>query len=153
SYGSVLTNGQPGTVHLDFGTSPGALSPRPASGVPVNNTGLSWTIWTDWDEDGFPALAPGTTYYWRLRFDPTSGADVVGALQSFTTPTAMVCRGRQVTVSLALGEQPTAGDDVILGTPAADGINALGGNDTVCGGGGNDNIDGGAGNDVLDGGA
>jgi Ca2+-binding RTX toxin-like protein len=154
SYGAVFTNGAPGVVHLDFGTTAGNLQPRPAGGVPVNNTGSTWNIWTDWNEAGFPALQPGTTYRWRLRFDPSgAGADTVGALQSFTVPSSETCRNQPVTVSLALGQVPTEGNDVILGTANADTINALGGNDVVCAGGGNDNVDGGAGNDTLDGGA
>jgi hypothetical protein len=157
SQGNVFTNGQPGTVHLDFGTAANNLQPRPAAGVSVNNTGTSWNIWTDWAEVGFPALAHGTTYKWRLRFDPgTPGNpndDTIGALQTFTTPTAETCRGLDVTVSMGLGQQPTTGDDVILGTPGSDAIQAGGGSDTVCAGGGNDSIDGGAGNDTIDGGA
>lgn len=148
----MFTNGAAGTVYLDFGTTANNLGVR--GQVPVDNSGTSWNIWTDWAEVGFPALAPGTTYRWRLRFDPTAaGADTVGALQTFTTPTSEVCRGQQVTVSTALGQVPTEGDDVILGSPGADTINALGGNDVVCGGGGNDNVNGGGGNDILDGGA
>jgi Ca2+-binding RTX toxin-like protein len=154
SYGSVFTNGAPGVVHLDFGTTANNLQPRPTGGVPVNNTGTSWTIWTDWNEPGFGPLQPGTTYRWRLRFDPTAaGPDTVGALQSFTVPSSETCRGQGVTVSVALGQVPTEGSDVILGTPGADAINALGGNDVICAGGGNDNVAGGAGNDTLDGGA
>jgi Ca2+-binding RTX toxin-like protein len=152
SYGNVFTNGAPGVVHLDFGTTAANLAPRPLGGVPVNSTGTSWNIWTDWNEAGFPALQPGTTYRWRLRFDPTAaGPDTVGALQTFTTPSGLTCKGQNVTVSLALGQVPTDGSDVILGTGADDTINALGGNDVVCAGGGNDNVAGGTGNDTLDG--
>lgn len=66
-----------------------------------------------------------------------------------TTPT---CNGLTVTVNLALGEQPTEGNDVILGTDANDVIDALAGNDTVCGGAGSDTIRGGQGSDTLVGG-
>ncbi len=59
------------------------------------------------------------------------------------------CESVDVTVDLSLGQQPTEGPDVILGTPAADTINALGGDDRVCGGGGNDVINGGSGLDRL----
>lgn len=64
-----------------------------------------------------------------------------------------VCNGATVTVDLAAGQAPTAGDDVILGTEASDRISAGKGNDTICGSGGNDVIEGGAGNDWIDGGA
>lgn len=63
------------------------------------------------------------------------------------------CNGKTVTVNLALGETPTAGDDVILGTPGPDKIDALEGNDLICALGGKDIIDAGPGNDrVLAGG-
>jgi hypothetical protein len=155
SHGTVFTNGAPGVVHLEFGTNANNLTRRPPSGVAVNNTGTSWHIWTDWEEEalGFPALVPGTTYKWRLRFVPTAGPDVAGALQTFTMPSNETCNGQPVTVSIGLGQQPTGGNDVIVGTPGADAINGGGGNDTVCAGGGNDNVDGGAGNDWIDGGA
>jgi len=60
-----------------------------------------------------------------------------------------VCNGLAVTVDLSLGQLPTDGPDVILGTPGDDLIAAAGGDDVVCGGGGNDRIWGQAGNDVL----
>jgi Ca2+-binding RTX toxin-like protein len=154
STANVFTNAAPGNVRLMLGTTQQNLVERGV--VPVDNTGTSWTIWTDWDEGPtFPALRPGTTYRWRAVFDAGApgGPLVPGALQTFTTPTAEVCKGRDVTVSLALGQQPTEGDDVILGTNASQPINGGGGNDTICGGGGNDAIDGGAGNDVIDGGS
>ncbi|MGQ7848733.1 GDSL-type esterase/lipase family protein [Granulosicoccus sp. 3-233] len=60
------------------------------------------------------------------------------------------CNGKPVTVYLANGDSPTAGDDVILGTAGNDTINALGGNDTICALAGNDTIDAGNGNDWVD---
>jgi Ca2+-binding RTX toxin-like protein len=63
------------------------------------------------------------------------------------------CNGLVATVDLNLGQLPTSGDDVILGTAEADTINALGGNDVICGFGGNDTINAGGGNDWVDGGA
>jgi Ca2+-binding RTX toxin-like protein len=62
------------------------------------------------------------------------------------------CAGRSVTVEIAFGEQPTDGDDVVLGTPGDDVIDALGGNDVVCALGGNDIVRGGRGNDIVIGG-
>lgn len=62
------------------------------------------------------------------------------------------CQGMTVTVNRNLGQSPTAGDDVILGTPYADTINGGNGNDTICGGDGNDTIHGDAGVNFLDGG-
>ena len=60
------------------------------------------------------------------------------------------CSDLGVTVDLNTGVgTPTAGDDVILGTPGPDWIWALGGNDTICGGGGVDRIFAGSGNDQV----
>ncbi len=86
-------------------------------------------------------------------------------------PPAIQCNNLDVTVNMALGEMPTAGDDVIRGTAGDDTIDGLGGNDTICAlqgndtinggdgfdkvfaGAGNDTINGGSGNDLLIGGA
>lgn len=88
--------------------------------------------------------------------DPTTAiTDPPVTRQPSQTPMAgagLFCHGKPVTVDLARGERPTAGADVILGTPDNDVIRALGGNDTVCGHGGNDLISGGSGNDWLSGG-
>ncbi len=65
---------------------------------------------------------------------------------------APTCNGKPATVQLALGQEPSAGDDVIVGTAAGETINGLGGNDTICGLGGNDSLFGGEGNDALLGG-
>ena len=71
------------------------------------------------------------------------------------------CDGQAVTVDLNLAQAPTAGPDVIRGTPGPDTINALGGADRICGGNGIDTVNAGAGadrvfgdagNDVLRGG-
>jgi streptogramin lyase len=61
--------------------------------------------------------------------------------------TVATCGGLPVTVNLADGDVPTAGDDVILGRPTGETINALGGHDRICSGGGNDTINGGPGDD------
>ena len=59
------------------------------------------------------------------------------------------CEGAAVTVDLALGQAPTEGDDVILGTDGDDVINGLGGNDVICGEDGNDTINAGNGADTV----
>lgn len=85
-------------------------------------------------------------------FDFNSGAGLIqidAAIASLAPPTGM-CNGLPVTVNLGLGQSPTAGADVILGTPNADVIVGLDGNDTICGGGGNDTINAGPGNDFVD---
>ena len=62
------------------------------------------------------------------------------------------CEDITPTVSISLGEAPTEGDDVILGTEGDDVINGLGGNDIICGLGGNDTINAGDGADTVYGG-
>ncbi len=78
-------------------------------------------------------------------------------LLTFEPPTVQpeleTCNGLVVTVSIARGDQPTAGDDVILGTEGADEIFALGGDDTICALGGNDRIVAGGGRDWVSAGA
>lgn len=147
-YQSVIS-GQGGTAFVELGTSPSALPKRIE--IPITAGQFqAFELWTDWSELG--PLRPGTRYYWRGGFTPTGGAPTRGAVQSFTLPASGTCQGRPVTVFLGLGDRPTAGNDVILGTAGNDNIDGLAGNDTICGLGGNDDISGGAGNDVLDGG-
>ena len=67
-------------------------------------------------------------------------------------PPELTCAGLVVTVDLAAGQSPTAGDDVILGTPNGDTIDGLEGNDVICGEGGDDIINGGPGDDTITGG-
>lgn len=59
------------------------------------------------------------------------------------------CAGQPATVNLGLGQVPTEGNDVIVGTPGDDVIPGFGGDDVICGGGGNDIIWGQAGNDTI----
>lgn len=75
---------------------------------------------------------------------------------------APTCDGKPATVQLGLGQEPTDGDDVIVGTAAGESINAGGGNDVICalagydslsGGDGNDRLFGEGSNDVINGGA
>jgi alpha-tubulin suppressor-like RCC1 family protein len=60
-----------------------------------------------------------------------------------------MCDGQVVTVNLNEAETPTAGADVILGTPVGETINALGGADRICAGGGNDTVNAGPGADRV----
>ena len=63
-----------------------------------------------------------------------------------------LCNGLAATVDLSLGQTPTDGDDVIVGTAGADVINAGAGNDVVCARGGADTVRGAAGRDHIFGG-
>ncbi len=62
-----------------------------------------------------------------------------------------LCRGVEVTVDIANGDIPTAGDDVILGTELGETIDGGAGDDLICGGGGDDTLIGGGGSDELNG--
>ena len=64
-------------------------------------------------------------------------------------PPPEFCQGVAVTVNLALGQSPTPGDDVILGTPGADVIGAMAGDDLICALAGQDYVTGGPGSDVM----
>jgi Ca2+-binding RTX toxin-like protein len=84
--------------------------------------------------------------------DPDDWAAAKAELVDIITGAETTCGGLSVTVDLSDGDTPTAGNDVILGTGAADNINGLGGNDTICAGGGDDVVVGGDGNDRILGG-
>ena len=97
-------------------------------------------------------LDPKTTYSFSVVAVDGFGRESTEITATLSTESGQQCAGRLVTVEIGLGEVPTEGDDVILGTTGPDEIRALGGNDIVCGGGGVDLIDGGPGDDVLLGG-
>lgn len=59
------------------------------------------------------------------------------------------CGGRIATVNLELGEEPTAGDDVVLGTRAGDVIIAGQGDDLICALDGDDQVVAGFGDDLV----
>ena len=59
------------------------------------------------------------------------------------------CAGIEATVLLILGDTPTSGNDVIIGTAANDRISGGDGDDVICGGSGDDTINGGTGNDLI----
>jgi Ca2+-binding RTX toxin-like protein len=85
-----------------------------------------------------------------------TATDTAGNAVTVTHDYAVVaprCDGRVATVVLAVGDTPTAGPDVIVGTPGDDEVNGLGGDDVICGRGGDDDLTGGAGRDRLLGGA
>lgn len=63
-----------------------------------------------------------------------------------------MCNGEVATVLVENGDTPTDGNDVIIGTPGRDIINAGPGDDTICGLGEDDSIFGGEGHDTIIGG-
>ncbi|MFS3130058.1 hypothetical protein ACLM5J_16780 [Nocardioides sp. Bht2] len=148
SAGTLLTKGQQGTVYLQRGTS--ATNLNQTAGWAFNLNDPAFVFWNDWDEPEFSAIQPNTMYYWRLGFKPNgSTATAWGPTQSFRSLRQSTCDGKKITISLDLGQVPSAGPDVILGTAGKDTINAGDGDDSVCGGGDDDSISGGEGNDHL----
>jgi len=88
-----------------------------------------------------------------VGIDRTVAPDDIAGIQALYGLPLVSCAGRAVTVDLGQGQVPTAGADVVLGTPGPDTITTGNGADIVCGGGGDDTIDPGAGNDRSLGGA
>ena len=79
-------------------------------------------------------------------------SDLVAVIFVAAVPLGGDCQGLPATVNVALGEMPTDGADVIVGTEGDDVINGLGGNDIICGLGGDDIINAGNGADTVHGG-
>ncbi|MGQ7848585.1 calcium-binding protein [Granulosicoccus sp. 3-233] len=96
--------------------------------------------------------------YTLIVYDDSSGYDATGNYQlsmvgnvvGVSGGNANLCNGLTVTVDLSMGQSPTPGNDVILGTPGNDVIRALGGDDTVCALQGNDEVYGANGQDWID---
>lgn len=81
--------GQTGTGFFDIATNP-SFSPvlfTDSGAIPANLSALEF--FTNWvpGAGGTFAIQPNTTYYWRTRYQPSSGTAVTGATQSFRTPT------------------------------------------------------------------
>ncbi len=72
--------------------------------------------------------------------------------QSPASSQTLTCNGLTVTVDVGLGQSPTEGADVILGTSGDDVIDARAGDDVVCARGGDDLVIGGLGDDLVFGG-
>ncbi|MGQ7848584.1 hypothetical protein ACUNV4_29070 [Granulosicoccus sp. 3-233] len=97
--------------------------------------------------------------YTLIVYDDSTGDDATGNYQLSLVGnvvgindggTTALCNGLTVTVDLSMGQSPTPGNDVILGTPGNDVIRALGGDDTVCALQGNDEVYGANGQDWID---
>ena len=87
----------------------------------------------------------------RINCTNSSGALVDSYYDVLFVPAgAIVCQGRPVTVDLAVGDVPTSGHDVVLGTAGNDVVSTGLGNDRVCGLQGNDGITTGGGRDIVD---
>lgn len=92
----------------------------------------------------------GSTFGSANSFD--SRLQNFGPLRAVGSSTEVDCGSVVATVNLALGQVPTNGNDVIVGTPGPDVIAAGDGDDVICGLGGNDIIFGQNGNDIIHGG-
>jgi len=102
--------------------------------------------WTDRPTVITEEAAETFTNYANAAGDPL---DAVVFKPGIGDEPAPLCDGKPATVQLGLDQVPTAGNDVIVGTPAGDQISSGGGNDVICALGGNDTVRGGDGNDVL----
>ncbi len=117
----------------------------------AGGSGIDTCVGTEDDGDAIDTSTLGSHDFTVTGTDEEGNETEV--THTYTVVARGTCLGETVTVDLALGEEPTSGDDVIQGTPDADTINALEGVDHVCGLGGADVINLGAGDDAADGGA
>lgn len=105
--------------------------------------------WTDRPTVITEDAAETFTNYANAAGDPL---DAVVYKEGIGDAPAPLCDGKPATVQLELGQVPTTGDDVIVGTSAGESINGGDGNDVICALGGSDVLYGGAGNDKILGG-
>ncbi len=120
------------------------------------------------DQFYFAAIPDNTSYFQvanpynplAISFRVWGGAKkVTGYLDNLNTVVPL-CNGKfngvignhMATVVMADGDVPTAGDDVVVGTEAADTINSLDGHDLICAQGGDDLVNSGSGSDWVLGG-
>lgn len=119
-------------------------APDCAGPVPDLAAGASTTI----DCSYTTVLADGGTYKNTAAVD-TAQTPLLTSNQIRVTVRIPTCGNEPVNISIAEGDVPTAGHDVILGTTGPDTINSLGGVDFVCALGGDDVLNGGPGDDLL----
>lgn len=85
-------------------------------------------------------------------FESDLNGDRIGQIAVLLGPMRDLCGEKFPTIELSLGDIPTPGDDVVMGTSGADDIRGRAGNDTICGIGGDDFLHGNSGDDWIDGG-
>ena len=129
---------------IDLISVTGASPDMTAIGISTSST-LSWDI----------SETPGDNYCLSIQGSGSEGTTnvVYSELFDIAPGSTALCNGLVVDVDLNLGQLPTTGDDVVLGTPGADIINTLAGHDTICAGAGDDIIDSGGGDDWIDAGS
>jgi Ca2+-binding RTX toxin-like protein len=100
-------------------------------------------------DDGSPldTDSPGTHEFTVTAVDSGDRHTVV--TRTYTVVDEEECVGEPVTVNLAFDDEPTSGDDVIVGTDEGETIRGLGGDDLICGRGGGDTIGGGGDRDRV----
>ncbi len=160
---------QPGVMRYVIGTNTFTNFPIPAGsnpkGITAGDDGNLWFI--RGNTDTIARISPAGTGYTTfaatgLSFGPSPheiapgpGDTLWAAGGGSPRRIARVevnppsCDGRAITVDLNQGDSPTAGNDVILGTPGPDTIDGLAGNDRICSGAGGDTVQGGVGLDRL----
>lgn len=147
-------------VGATFGDSAGGAA---GSAYMFARTGLRWV-----EQEVLGSSSPAVSDRFGAAVDLSDRSVVVGAPSvdidgQTDTGAALVfqlddvalvrCENAAITVNLAVGDEPTDGDDVILGTSGPDVINGGDGDDIICGQGGDDVINGGDGKDLINGGS
>jgi len=80
---------QTGTILFDIATNSSFTPTLFTDSGPVPGGYAAPEMYTNWVPASGPfAIQPNTTYYWRARYQPSGGGQVVGATQRFTTPNA-----------------------------------------------------------------
>lgn len=152
----------------------GIVSRGVTCGPPSPGVYAEVATWTGWINENASVVATPTATPAATAVPtavPTAAATPVASPTAGPTATpapttipvdGLTCGGALVTVDLNLGQVPTDGNDVIMGTPGNDLIAAGDGHDVICGGdgadtiwgqGGSDDIYGNDGDDRLRGGA
>ena len=144
---SLGPNGDDGGTSTDDPSGTVALHPD----LFENIVGIQTAAGTEIGSDGSGSIAAEEAVA-RITISVGDSITTRSAVGPLFDGSAGTCGGEDITVNLALGEAPTDGDDVILGTDGDDVIDGLGGNDVICGEGGNDTINAGAGRDTVLGG-
>ncbi len=103
---------------------------------------------TTWNSGGYQLQLPDGTYQISFSGDWDNDGQNDTATEQVTIGSENFKLDLN-TDELSSNNQPTPGDDVLMGTATDDVINGLGGNDTLQGNNGNDELRGAAGNDDL----
>jgi Ca2+-binding RTX toxin-like protein len=109
-------------------------------------------VWALFVTTAGPCQAPSVAVTSDLVRPNDDVFDGTGACAIYMiTDQPALCNGELFTIDMnsPAAPSPTNGNDVILGTPLADTVDGLGGDDTMCLGAGKDVATGGSGNDAL----